>query len=103
MYGNCCNGIRTGGTCSATCHTFFRICLAHYMEKIGSNPDCTYNSHTTPVLGNNTINFTQKDYLPVDYQSPIRLQFSFKWPVSELYCSILDNSELTQVNYIVVY
>ncbi|XP_041352374.1 delta-like protein 1 [Gigantopelta aegis] len=80
MYGNCCNGIRTGGTCSSTCHTFFRICLAHYMEKIGSNPDCTYNSHTTPVVGNNTIDFTQKDYLPVDYQNPIRLQFTFKWP-----------------------
>ncbi|KAK6181383.1 hypothetical protein SNE40_009243 [Patella caerulea] len=78
--GNCCNGLRTGGVCSSTCKTFFRVCLTHYQAKISKNPPCSFANITTKVLGNNSINFDSD--LAADFINPIQFKFQFSWPGS---------------------
>ncbi|KAL5008933.1 hypothetical protein ScPMuIL_014514 [Solemya velum] len=76
--GNCCNGIRTGGKCSSTCRTFFRICLSHYQAKISEDPICTFASLTSPVLGENDLEF--QDIPSIDFENPIQFPITFSWP-----------------------
>lgn len=76
--GNCCNGIRQSGSCSSTCHTFFRICLKHYQTNITPEPPCTFGELTTKIIGDNTFDF------PDETPNPIKLPFTFGWPVSKV-------------------
>ena len=78
--GNCCNGFLPGTTkCTASCRTFFRICWTHYQAQITDEVHCSYAEETTPVLGDNDVNFQN---LPVKFENPIRFPFQFSWPVS---------------------
>lgn len=83
--GNCCNGYRSEGTCTSPCKTFFRVCLTHYQTVIASDPDlhptCTFGDYTTPVVADNSVNFSARTDLPMD--NPLRFPISeFSWPVS---------------------
>lgn len=80
--GNCCNGIRKSGTCSASCKTFFRICLTHFQRNIPDNPTCSYATLNTTVLGDNNVDFPSD--LPGNVHNPVRFPISFSWPVSRL-------------------
>ena len=77
--GDCCQGIRSGGACTAACSTFFRICLKQYQTHITLDSPCTFGSVTTPVVGNNS--FTLPDTMDT-FENPIDLPFDFSWPVS---------------------
>lgn len=93
--GNCCNGIRTGGKCSSTCRTFFRICLSHYQAKISEDPICTFASLTSPVLGENDLEF--QDIPSIDFENPIQFPITFSWPVCTTYSIIYLLIEFTLI------
>lgn len=79
----------SGGSCLGSCKTRFRVCLKQYQAEIDTTSSCTFGAAATPILGDNTFNFTQlstqKDQpqkgLSID---PIRFPFEFTWPVSIL-------------------
>jgi delta-like protein len=79
--GTCCNGFRQNGICSAPCRTFFKVCLAHFQADIASNPQprCTFANFTTPVLGDNSMDFSILSDLPVQGSR----QNTFYFPVTE--------------------
>ncbi|BFZ07417.1 hypothetical protein BsWGS_10456 [Bradybaena similaris] len=83
--GACCNGYRQNGICSATCRTYFKICLAHYQADIASNPQprCTFANFTTPVLGENSMDFGVMSELPLKGSRQNTVYFpvtEFSWP-----------------------
>lgn len=81
--GNCCNGYRSEGKCTSPCKTFFRVCLTHYQAAIAteSNPTCTFGEYTSPVVAENSVNFSARTDLPMD--NPLRFPVKeFSWPVS---------------------
>lgn len=75
----CCAGNTEYAPCSADCRTFFTICLLHYTAVVSDNQHCTFGKKVTPVLGGNTINETS---LSVLNYFPLKIDFSFLWPVS---------------------
>ncbi len=83
---NCCNGLKQGNTCSATCKTFFRICLKHYQQDISPDPPCTFGTLTTTVLGDNSFDFPTN---LESFMNPIKLSFDFTWPVSYLLFTVI--------------
>ncbi|KAH9509092.1 hypothetical protein Btru_049004 [Bulinus truncatus] len=84
--GTCCSGYRQNGLCTAPCRTYFRVCLSHYQADIGTTslaPRCTFANFTTPVLGDNTMNFSVLSALPVQNsrQNVLTLPVTeFQWP-----------------------
>lgn len=99
--GHCCDGFKTsspssssgtGGRCSEACRTQFRVCLKHYQTSIDLSGVCTYGDFSTPVLGENSLDFSaaaanssssvnaNKDNAANGYT--VRLPFEFSWPVS---------------------
>ncbi|XP_059148224.1 delta-like protein 1 [Physella acuta] len=58
--GTCCSGYRKNGVCSLQCRTYFKVCLTHYQSNIAAltNPKCTFANYSTPVVGNNSMDFT---------------------------------------------
>ncbi|KAK7104697.1 delta-like protein 1 [Littorina saxatilis] len=79
--GNCCNGYRSEGKCTSPCKTFFRVCLTHYQAAIAteSNPTCTFGEYTSPVVAENSVNFSARTDLPMD--NPLRFPVKeFSWP-----------------------
>ncbi|KAL8590103.1 hypothetical protein ACOMHN_034334 [Nucella lapillus] len=79
--GNCCNGYRTEGKCSSPCKTFFRVCLTHYQVNIATDPSpqCTFGEFSTPVVADNSVNFSSRTDLPMD--NPLRFPVrEFAWP-----------------------
>lgn len=88
--GTCCNGFRQNGICSAPCRTFFKVCLAHYQADIAVNPRprCTFANYTSPVLGDNSMDFSILSGLPVPGSRQNTFYFpvkEFSWPVSSLF------------------
>ena len=81
--GHCCSGIREHGSCSLSCRTFFRVCLSHYQAAIEEDPmHCTIGDLTTPVIGENSVNFSRMD-MPIS--NPLQFSIAqFTWPVREL-------------------
>ncbi|PVD25841.1 hypothetical protein C0Q70_13504 [Pomacea canaliculata] len=79
--GNCCNGYRSEGVCSATCRTFFRVCLTHYQAAIATepNPTCTFADYTTPVVAENSVNFSVRTDLPMSNPMRFRIE-EYSWP-----------------------
>ncbi|KAL3872719.1 hypothetical protein ACJMK2_035925 [Sinanodonta woodiana] len=75
--GNCCNGYLKSSVCSSTCRTFFSICLTHYQAQISDNPQCTFASMTSPVLGENNVEF---DNVSLLMDNPVRFPFQISWP-----------------------
>lgn len=58
--GHCCSGYRdTYGRCSEKCLTKFRVCLKVYQEVIDYHNPCTFGEITTPILGENEIDFAK--------------------------------------------
>lgn len=79
---NCCKGrLASSFQQQCECKTFFRICLKHYQPNASPEPPCTYGSAVTPVLGSNS--FQVPDIIPENsFTNPIRINFSFTWPVN---------------------
>nr|ABD16193.1 Dl [Euprymna scolopes] len=76
--GNCCGQLRDGRCASSSpCTTFFRICLTHFMADITPNPKCSFATRYTPVLGNNSIDFSKNIH---NFTNPMLLPFEFSWP-----------------------
>jgi len=89
--GHCCDGFKAsspssnaGGRCSESCRTQFRVCLKHYQTSIDLSGACTYGDFSTPVLGDNSLDFTAANNSSNDTASgyTVRLPFEFSWPVS---------------------
>lgn len=89
--GHCCDGFKAsssssnggvgvvgGGKCSEACRTQFRVCLKHYQTSIDLVGACTYGDFSTPILGDNSLDFTSNN--SAGYT--VRLPFEFSWPVS---------------------
>ena len=73
--GHCCDGFRTSsGKCSGPCRTRFRVCLKHYQATIDPEQECTFGESTTPVMGNNVVNFETIAF-PLDFKWPVRTIF----------------------------
>ena len=78
--GDCCDGSSAnGGACSAPCKTFFWICLKHYQAHISNDRKCTFGSLSTPIIGDNSFTFPDTVQR---FSNPIKLPFTFSWPVS---------------------
>lgn len=80
----------SGGSCLESCKTRFRVCLKQYQAEIDATSSCTFGAAATPILGDNTFNFTQlstqKNRPHKDsFLNPIRFPFEFTWPVSIFY------------------
>lgn len=77
-----------GGSCQGSCKTRFRVCLKQYQAEIDTTSSCTFGAAATPILGDNTFNFTlhslpSKNQLKIGLSiNPIRFPFEFTWPVS---------------------
>lgn len=84
----CCTEKQTlsGGSCLGSCKTRFRVCLKQYQAEIDTTSSCTFGAAATPIIGDNTFNFTQKNQPQQKDLSiiPIRFPFEFTWPVSIL-------------------
>ena len=95
--GHCCDGFKAspsssnggaGGRCSEACRTQFRVCLKHYQTSIDLSGACTYGDFSTPVLGENSLDFTaansSSSFVKASNASgyTVRLPFEFSWPVS---------------------
>ena len=98
--GTCCNGYRENGICSATCKTFFKVCLAHYQANIATSTQtrCTFANFTSPVLGDNTMDLSEMSRLPLESSRQNTFSFDvneFAWPVS-----ITNNYKLVNLAYI---
>lgn len=77
--GHCCSGYRNSqGHCSGTCSTKFRVCLKVYQEEIDPNPPCTFGEATTPVLGENDVDFSNLDQS--EFINPVRFMLA-SWQV----------------------
>ncbi|XP_078419050.1 delta-like protein 4 [Cetorhinus maximus] len=64
--------LAAGSHCMPACRTFFRVCLKHFQKVVSPEP-CTYGSVLTSLLGSNSFRVAVN-------QSPVRLNFTFKWP-----------------------
>ena len=75
--GHCCGGDADRfGNCSNKCRIKFRVCLNVYQQVIDIRSPCTFGEITTPILGNNEINFNAID----GFMNPV--QFSLdSWQV----------------------
>ncbi len=89
--GHCCDGFKAslsspngGARCSEACRTQFRVCLKHYQTSIDLSGACTYGDFSTPVLGDNSLDFTNatNSNSSVTNGYTVRLPFEFSWPVS---------------------
>ena len=96
--GHCCDGFKAssspssnggaGGRCSEACRTQFRVCLKHYQTSIDLSGACTYGDFSTPVLGENSLDFTaanSSSFVKANDTASgytVRLPFEFSWPVS---------------------
>ena len=102
--GHCCDGFKVsspttnGGRCSEACRTQFRVCLKHYQTSIDLSGACTYGDFSTPVLGDNSLDFTavsnsSSSSVKASDDSAngytVRLPFEFSWPVSFILLSYL--------------
>ena len=88
--GHCCDGFKAssssssnGGRCSEACRTQFRVCLKHYQTSIDLSGTCTYGDFSTPVLGDNSLDFNSST---TTNGYTVRLPFEFSWPVSNFIC-----------------
>lgn len=61
------------GDAADQCQIFFRVCLKHTQDVIDPEPPCTYGTALTDVIGADSNSITESE--------PIRVNFSFKWPV----------------------
>lgn len=78
--GKCCSGSASKtGECSGVCKTKFRICLKQYQVKIDTLSKCTYGDVSTPILGENRINFSPNIHFS-NFTNPMRFPFEFTWP-----------------------
>ena len=91
--GHCCDGFKAssssssnGGRCSEACRTQFRVCLKHYQTSIDLSGTCTYGDFSTPVLGDNSLDFNSST---TTNGYTVRLPFEFSWPVSNCHLSSL--------------
>ena len=66
VHSACAPGVRD-------CQVFFRACLQHELTLISPEPPCTYGKGLTEVF--------RADPSSVSASAPIRVPFSFKWPV----------------------
>ena len=90
--GHCCDGFKAspsslnGGRCSEACRTQFRVCLKHYQTSIDLSGACTYGDFSTPVLGDNSLDFNRSIVASSTNDTAsgytVRLPFEFSWPVS---------------------
>jgi hypothetical protein len=83
----------SGGSCLGSCKTRFRVCLKQYQAEIDTTSSCTFGAAATPILGDNSFNFTQQSTQKNQPQKgssiyPIRFPFEFTWPVSIFYLFI---------------
>ncbi|XP_057378473.1 neurogenic locus protein delta-like [Daphnia carinata] len=87
--GHCCDGFKAsssspngGARCSEACRTQFRVCLKHYQTSIDLSGACTYGDFSTPVLGDNSLDFTNatNSNSSVTNGYTVRLPFEFSWP-----------------------
>ena len=74
-------------SCLGGCKTRFRVCLKQYQAEIDTTSSCTFGAAATPIMGENTFNFTQLSTQKNQPQkgssiNPIRFPFEFTWPVS---------------------
>lgn len=98
--GHCCDGFKAsspsspnGGRCSEACRTQFRVCLKHYQTSIDLSGACTYGDFSTPVLGDNSLQFNNNKSSSTTNSTSsgytVRLPFEFSWPVSVVFLSYL--------------
>uniref|UniRef100_A0A0N7Z9Z0 Delta-like protein n=1 Tax=Scylla olivacea TaxID=85551 RepID=A0A0N7Z9Z0_SCYOL len=75
--GHCCSGYRdTQGQCSGGCNTKFRVCLKVYQEIIDPNSPCTFGEATTPVLGENDVDFSNLAQDDSEFDNPVRFMLA---------------------------
>lgn len=79
--GHCCQGFRDAqGRCTGTCSTKFRVCLKVYQEEIDPSPPCTFGEATTPVIGENDVDFSSADLGA--FSNPVQFMLA-SWQVRE--------------------
>lgn len=91
--GECCGG----GTCSpvtsrctASCNTFFRLCLKEYQSNVTSTGSCSFGNTSSVVLGRDSFTLADPE------RGKLVLPFTFRWTVSTFFC----NAGGTQILYI---
>lgn len=79
--GHCCSGYRDSqGRCSGGCNTKFRVCLKVYQDIIDPNSPCTFGEATTPILGENDVDFSKLAQDESDFDNPVRFMLA-SWQV----------------------
>lgn len=66
------SSLASGGHCVPDCRTFFRVCLKHFQVLV-SPGTCTYGTLLSPLMGSGSFRVAST-------HSPLRLNFTFKWP-----------------------
>ncbi|XP_032882482.1 delta-like protein 4 [Amblyraja radiata] len=66
------SSLASGGHCVPDCRTFFRVCLKHFQVLVSPGP-CTYGTLLSPLMGSGSFRVATT-------HSPLRLNFTFKWP-----------------------
>ncbi|MPC67735.1 Neurogenic locus protein delta [Portunus trituberculatus] len=79
--GHCCSGFRDNqGRCTEGCNTKFRVCLKVYQDIIDPNSPCTFGEATTPILGENDVDFSKLAQDENSFENPVRFMLA-SWQV----------------------
>ncbi|ESP02353.1 hypothetical protein LOTGIDRAFT_224870 [Lottia gigantea] len=74
--GRCCAGPEVDDACTATCRTFFTLCLLHYQKPVPVYPACTFGETKTQIVGANNIGIG----IGAEPAFSVAIPFSFSWP-----------------------